>query len=126
MIRALDVIWIRDETIRPPGPKMVVCVEPSLGLFFRINTAPKWQHAVALARTPHHEFLKWDSYLECGEPLELDEYVVDESLRDRGVIGTIDRALVREIVAAIQKARTISPADKERLKAALGVDTDRT
>ena len=37
----LDVIWIFDEFIRPPGPKMMVCVEAERSFFFRINTWDK-------------------------------------------------------------------------------------
>ena len=100
---------------------MVVCIEPSLGLFFRINTEDKWQTPIRLIKTPHHEFLHHDSYLECGDPLELDDYVIDESVNARGVIGTIDPSLVKDIYAAVEEARTVSPADKQKIKAALGI-----
>src|SRR5215203_1726956 len=71
---------------RPPGPKMVVCISPELGLFFRINTEPNWQTSIKLFRGPNHLFLEHDSHLECGEPLDLDEYVVEESIyRERGI-----------------------------------------
>lgn len=118
MIRALDVIWIHDDVIRPPGPKMVVCIEPGLGLFFRINTRP-WQIPAALVRLPDHPFLDHDSFLECGEPLELDDYIVDEALRRRGVIGRIAPATVPEILSALDQARRVSAADKAAIRAAL-------
>ena len=59
---------------------MVVCIDVDEGLFFRINSEPKWQKSVAIKLEDHPEFLKWDSVIECGEPLEFDEYTVDEAI----------------------------------------------
>jgi len=98
---------------------MVVCIEPSLGLFFRINTEPKWQTPVEL-RKSDHPFLDWDSNLECGEPLEFDDYVIEESLRDRGVIGRVLPSLAPQIFEAVRNARTVTAADKEAIRIALG------
>jgi hypothetical protein len=120
-LRVLEVIWIRDETIHPPGPKMVVCVEPSLGFFFRINTEPHWQTPVLLERLPHHQFLANDSHLECGDPLELDDYIIEESINFRGVIGSIHPSLAQQIYAAISAARTVRQSDKELVRIALGI-----
>ena len=77
MLNALEVIWIEDECINPPGPKMVVCVDATNGYFFRINTKGHWQHSVPLSKKDHGTFLDHDSHLECGDPLELDDYVID-------------------------------------------------
>jgi hypothetical protein len=127
MVRALDVIWIFDELINPPGPKMVVCVEPDRLFFFRINLEPKWGTHVLLKREPHHQFLSWDSYLECRGPLDLDEYIIDESIGRRGVIGSISAASVPEIVTALEQERTLNQADKDVIKAALArFDPGRT
>lgn len=122
LIAPLDVIWIRDETITPPGPKMVVCIEPSLGMFFRINTNPRWQTPIKLEKTPNHEFLDHDSYLECGEPLELDDYIVDDSLKYNGIIGTISADLAVPIYNAVKEAKYISQADKEAIRKALKIE----
>ena len=120
MIRALDVIWIDDGLIRPPGPKRVACIEPELLLFFRINSEPKWQTPVKLERIPHHMFLKWDSYLECGYPLDLDEYFVEECIRDNGIIGRIHDSIAPAIYAAVAAEPLLAPADKERIRLSLG------
>jgi hypothetical protein len=117
-LKPFDVIWIFDGCIRPPGPKMVVCVEPELGLFFRINSKP-WQTAVKLEMSSH-PFLIRDSYLECGEPIELDEYVVDESLRDKGLYGTVLSSLADAIYGAVHAAKRISDSDKEAIRKAIG------
>jgi hypothetical protein len=119
MLLPLDVIWIPDATIKPPGPKMVVCVEPACGFFFRINTEPKWQQPVKLVRVPDHLFLKHDSYLECGAPLDLDDFIVEEAVRQSGVIGKISKKVVVDIIAAVHAAKAISNSDRELICACL-------
>jgi hypothetical protein len=98
---------------------MVVCVQAELGFFFRINSRPNWQQSVPLKREPDHKFLDHDSYLECGEPFELDEYVVDQSLDDRGVIGIIASALLPDILIAVVAAQLLSAKDKAAIFAFL-------
>jgi hypothetical protein len=121
VLRALDVIWIDDDLISPPGPKMVVCVAPALGLFVRINTRGHWPGSVALAQRLH-PFLKHDSFLECGAVFELDDYMIGQSFASgRGVIGRIDRAVVPDLLAAVRSARTLSARDREAIVAALTV-----
>ena len=97
---------------------MIVCIEPARGFFFRINTSAKWQTPVRLDPA-HHPFLGHVSHLECGDPLEIDDYVIDQSLRRRGVIGRIDPRHIPEILAAVDQARTLSAADKSAIRAAL-------
>jgi len=99
---------------------MVACIEPALGMFFRINSRPNWQTPVHISQLDH-PFLKRDSSLECGEPIELDDFVIEESLDDKGVIGVIHENHAVEIFAAVRQARTISPKDKELIRIALGV-----
>lgn len=111
MIKVLDVIWVYDETIRPPAPKMWVCLEPDLGLFFRINTE-QWRTPIKLLQCDHSNFLTHDSYLECGQPIELTENELDDALRSRGVIGRVDERLAPDILAVIESIDTVSPNDK--------------
>ena len=98
---------------------MVACVEPALGFFFRINTKGHWPGSLPLRRIDH-PFLDHDSYLECRGPLELDDYVVNESLRDRGIIGAIAATLAPTICALADEATTMSIADKDAIRTALG------
>ena len=63
LVRLMEVVWIHDDFIKPPGPKMVVCVEPTLGLFYRINTQDKWQIGVLLEQASN-SFLDHDSYID--------------------------------------------------------------
>ena len=115
MLEPLEVIWIHDDCISPPGPKMVVCVQATLGFFFRINTRPNWQQSLFLKKAPDHPFLAHDSYLECGDPLELDDYVVEQSLGDKGVIGTVSHALIPDILEAVRTATRMSEKDKRTI-----------
>jgi hypothetical protein len=115
----LQVIITIDALIRPPGPKMMVCVEPKEGIFLRINSEPNWAGSVAIARNPHHPFLKWDSYIECGEPFTLDEYTIYESVRDKGVLGAVHQSLIPAIWAGVDASITVTDADKQAIRLAL-------
>lgn len=121
VLAALDVIWIWDGFIKPPGPKMVVCIEPTLGFFYRINTEGKWQVPVPILKTDH-PFLNHDSFIECGEPFELDDYLIDESIRRSGVLGQIAASLALSIYRAAVRASTVSLHDKELIRLALGCE----
>jgi len=78
-LKPLDVIWTYDGLIRPPGPKMVVCLHPDTGLFVRINTKGRPPGSVLIAHQ-EHSFLDHDSHVECGAVFELDDYVIDRRL----------------------------------------------
>ncbi|SIR00233.1 hypothetical protein SAMN05880582_105181 [Rhizobium sp. RU20A] len=117
MTNTLDVIWIADTEIKPPGPKMVVCVEPFLGFYFRINSNDNWEPCVAIAKEPHHAFLKWDSFIECTI-LDLDDYVVREALRKSGVIGRVSRTLCQPLIDALAFSHG-SRRDREAIRLAL-------
>lgn len=119
LVSPLDVIVIWDEFIRPPGPKMVVCIEPVSGFFFRINSEGKCQTPVEIKRRDH-PFLTRDSAIECGNPFELDDYVVEESIRRHGIIGKISVLLSSRIYAAAFGSIILSPDQKELIRVALG------
>jgi hypothetical protein len=114
----LDVIWIYDGTTRPPKPRMVVCIEPDLGWFYRINT--KARIPAILLRKSDCPFLDHDSYLECGAPLEIDETIVDEALRYTGQpIGRLPATSREALRDYFRDAVDLSVADKKVLIAAL-------
>ena len=119
MISPLQVVLIHDGTITPPGPKMVVCIHPDQGWYYRINSKNHWKPAVQILREPDHKFLDHDSFLECGDPLELDDYVIEESIRAKGIIGQIAPSLCPEIAAALKDARYLKEIDKEEIRAIL-------
>lgn len=117
-LRPLEVIIIFDETISPPGPKMVVAIHPANGWFYRINTKP-WRPAVLLERSPDHLFLDHDSYLECWDPLELDDDTIERSMRRKGVIDSVSLSKRDEIKRYLIGARWLSRADKDQICAVL-------
>lgn len=120
MISALDVVWIYDGMIRPTGFKMVVCIHPENGWYYRINTKSHWRPCVAIPLADH-SFLDHDSFLECGDPLELDDYLIEEALeKTNGPIGRISSGLCAEIVAALAECRTLKARDQEEIRRALG------
>ncbi|MCQ9157244.1 hypothetical protein [Acidomonas methanolica] len=120
MLSPLDVIWIHDAFIRPPGPKMAVCICPKNGLFFRINTEGKWPVSVFLP-VRMNSFLHHDSHLQCGQPSELDDYVIERSIEDKGIIGKVNAAHLTDICNAISRNTvSIRKEDKVLLRAALG------
>jgi hypothetical protein len=90
---------------------MVVCICSVSGFYFRINSKP-WPEAVVL-NLPEHKFLKHKSHIECNGPLDLDDYTILESIKAHGVVGRIDLAVVPAIVEAVERCRSIAPADKE-------------
>ena len=119
MISILDVIWNFDTEIRPNKWKMLVCIQPDCGYFFRINSRP-WQPALKIEKCPHHEFLKWDSYLECKTPLELDEFTIEQSINSKGIVGRIHKSLAPEIFSEVKNSITISLNDQNAIGIALG------
>lgn len=118
MIKVLDVVWVIDEFIKPPAPKMWVCVETSLGLYYRINTEPKWQISVPISQA-RNAFLTHDSHLECGSPLEVDDYIIEQSIRRRGIHGRLDPYYVPSICDAVTRSRNIRDSDRAAILAAL-------
>ena len=113
MLRSLEVIWIYDATLREPHPKMVACVQPDNGWFYRINSRPFLKPFVPLKKSDH-PFLHHDSFLHC-DILFLDDYLVRESLRrHNGIAGKVVDALKGDIRKWTLQARFIS-ADDGRL-----------
>lgn len=95
---------------------MVVCIDADMGFFFRINSEGKWQYPVHILKS-ENEWLKWDSYIECGEPLELDEYTVGT----RPPIGAVCAKVIPDIIRAVQRAETLSASDVRTIIKNLGV-----
>lgn len=113
----LEVTWIADSEIEPPGPKMVVCVEPRLGFYFRVNSHDNWEPCIPIIREPDHTFLKWDSFIECTI-LELDDYIINQALKKKGIIGRISRTLCAPLIAALDYAHG-SRQDRNAIRAVL-------
>lgn len=109
MLNALEVIIVDDSLVTPPKPKMWVCVECDLGIFFRINSKP-WGIAYPIKSGAEHPWLKHDSFIELGHPLELDEYAIEESLRANRPLGCIHPKHVPDLIKIIEQDPGFSPA----------------
>lgn len=118
-IQPLEVIYVHDRLIRPPGPKMMVCVEPDLGFFFRINTKGHWPASILIEKR-RNPFLHHDSYLQCGELIELDEFVVDEILDEKGLYGELDKSYAAAICRTLDSVSTIRKSDTDAIRQCLG------
>ena len=63
--------------------------------------------------------LPWPD-LECGSPIELDDYVIENTGNRGKVIGAIAAAVVPKIVEAIKASPDVRASDKQAMLAALG------
>ncbi len=123
MLSPLDVIKIYDQSIDPANWKRVVCICPSEGLFYRINSYDDYPIGVPIPKDPNHSsFLRWDSFIECGKyPLDLDDFTINEALKANGgkPLGRVDRSHAQAICAAVQLQATISKDVKNLIWASL-------
>jgi hypothetical protein len=117
--RLLQVVWISDATIRPPAPKMVVCVDPANGVYFRINSRGHWPESIPLPKNADHSFLDHDSYIECGAALSWDDFAIDESIKHHGDIGSISDDVARRVFDRVKATRLLTPIDRASILAAL-------
>ncbi len=101
--------------VTPPHPKMVVCICRANGLYLRINSGGTWPGSIPLPKKPMHSFLHHDSFIECGNLIELDDYIVE----DAHVIGRVDAALIPAILSAIDDSVNLRRGDKDAVRAAL-------
>lgn len=110
-LEPLDVIRIQDVLIKPPGPKMVVCVWPRAGLFYRFNSYDEYPIGILVTQKPNHPLLEWDSYLEIGRaPIQLDEHNVQKAIHACGgaPLGKLHYSYVPAICKAIEDRDTLS------------------
>lgn len=119
-LRVLDVIRIHDEDIKPPGPKFIVCVEPVLGLFLRINSDGWRDGSIAIGHAGHATFLRHDSFIECGSPLDPDSFIIERALLDGGIRGRVDQSLAQPICNAVMSNSALARRDKLAICRALG------
>jgi len=119
LVNTLDVIRISDEQIKPPGPKWVVCVEPTIGIFLHINSDGWRDGSISISQEDHNKFLRWDSHIECGASLDLDEYTIRKAIEGKKFIPKIHHKHAREICQAVLDSKNYSPKDKRAICEAL-------
>jgi hypothetical protein len=112
--------------VTPPKPKLWVVAAPALGLFLRINSRT---HALRPYAVPLplslHPFLQCDSWLDCGQVLQCDDFRLRELLNRqkdperRGVIGAIHPDVRDSVRGKISQADTLPDEMKDAILAAL-------
>lgn len=121
-----QVVWPYNPWVTPPKPKLWVAAAPALGLFLRINTRkhPLRPYAVQLP-VSLHPFLLYDSWLNCGQVLQCDDFRLRELLNRqkcpgrRGVIGAIHPDVRVAVRDRISQAETLPDETKAVILAAL-------
>lgn len=117
MLQPLEVVCIDDAEL--DKPKFVVCVEPTEGLYFRINSKGHHTGSVPLAKHPEHGWLDHDSFVQCYGPLALDDYLIERALDRYGTLGFVSTGMIPAILAATNSQTTMSPNDKALIEACL-------
>lgn len=126
-INVWQVLWPYDPDVTPPKPKLWVAVAPRHGLFMRINSHPHPLRPFAV-RLPHelHPFLEHDSWLNCGQVVQCDEYRLADLLdrqnmpERKGVIGEIHPSVRPAVVDMVRRATTLSAEHKALVSIAPG------
>jgi len=63
--------------------------------------------------------LKHDSFIECGNPLELDDYIIQAAIDKSGILGAVHPSLASAIYKNIELNETLSVSDKAAVAKAL-------
>lgn len=121
-----QVVWPYDPWVIPPKPKLWVAAAPERGLFFRINSHqhPFRPYTVPLS-VSLHPFLSYDSWLNCGQVLQCDEFRLRELLNRqkcperRGILGVIHPDVRQSVRDKISQANTLPDETKAVILAAL-------
>ncbi len=124
------VLYLRCEFTKPAKEKYVViaCVKPLL--LFVVNSSissfiesrPDRRKCQVSVNACDHEFLEYDSFLNCSEVIagvELDE-IIGQLVNQPGRIkGVLERSTIQHIVDVVRDAKTISNAHKTAIEEAL-------
>lgn len=132
MLEPGELILIDCPIVNPPHDKfaLVLSLKPK-PLFAFINSRinefiqkqPRLLEVQVLIDCRHHTCLNYDSYLDCSEVVtqsltDIEEQLRREPSRDKGRCST---KVLKAVVAAINKAHTISPLNKQWITDALEV-----
>ncbi len=105
MARCGDVLWLFDGTaVRDRKMRMFVCLDPTQGWCARIVTRPP-RHEPVLMERRDHRFLRHDSYVETGTPVEFG----DDEIEEGRLAGRISADLARRMITAWERAEVAPP-----------------
>lgn len=98
--------------------RMHVIVSVGQGWFFRINTKAHWPGSFPIAKS-ENQFLKHDSHIECGGLVDVDISAIEISMNERGLIGTLSKKTIAELVNHISSVRQLDAEQKRIIIAEL-------
>ncbi len=107
---------------------LLVCADPE-PIFFVINSAvnqfiskmPELYQCQVCIDVGHHQFLDYDSYANCTEPIRIDySEIENQLLSDMSRFkGKIIPEVQEKVLSAVHKSRTINRRDKELIMTSL-------
>jgi len=130
-LRSGRILYLYCQFTDPPKDKfLLLACRSDPPLLFMINSEirgfirrrPDLLSSQVRLKASVYNFLSHDSFMDCSEVINRfgEEAIINQILSDVGRIkGKISRAMKREVVAVVKKARTITPADKELIIQAL-------
>ncbi len=115
MIEVGEVILVHDPFVNPPKRKFQVCVSVSECLYLRINTRGHWNDSLKIP-VARNDFLEQDRHIECGSLLEIDDYEIEEALKERpGIIGRLSNEDLLAVLERCKASRYLSQRDKAQI-----------
>jgi hypothetical protein len=121
------VLYLTCDFTKPPKDKFVVVAvadDPPLLLVINskispfVNARPYLLNVQVTLGAAEHEFLKHDSYLDCGQVIEsmgLEE-IIRQLVGDLSRIkGELSIAAQAQVAGAVRRARTVSALHKRRI-----------
>ena len=118
MVAPREVVRIFDRFTRPNKAKRHICICDQLQLFLRINSESIYPPAHRILRANNSSFLTHDSYVELTQ---LVRHVADDIARAEH-LGTMSMNEARKLVAAAEKAVTLSEEHKQLIRERLLAD----
>ncbi len=95
------------------------------GIFFRINTKSHFAGSLLLKKRDH-PFLKWDSYLECGGPVEFDRSEIDDCInKSGGFAGHLSDDVMKRLAYHVETLKQLTIAEKRRFVASINQECTR-
>lgn len=128
-LSAGDVVRVFFQTTTPPKFKrcVIVTLEPkpvvlliSSDIGPYIESRPKLKAAQVLIDSANHDFMRYDSWIDCGQPHGYPEGWIEHAINadPRARLGRISVVVAREILIVTENSDLLSKKQKDLLAAA--------
>ncbi len=97
-----------------PDDKFNLCVD--CGFFFAINTESTWPFSIPILKKPDHLFLKYDSFVGCGN---LMQHVEEKEIDSHSFRGFISKKMALDIIQILPVVDTLFTSQQQRFAANL-------